>query len=207
MIDPFRLDTETLILGYANGYFPMPDPESGEIRWFHPDPRAILPLDRFHCSRSLERVIRRGGFRVTINRDFTTVMQMCSERDETWINEEFKRAYGELHKVGFAHSLEIWTHDQLTGGVYGVALGGAFFAESKFHRRTDHSKLALYYLIEHLKIAGFTLLEVQFMTPHLKTLGAEEISAAEYEKLLTTALGITADFAGSGLQQPREIPP
>ncbi len=188
------LNPHTLIWAYTSGFFPMPDPVTQEILWFRPDPRAIIPLDRFHCSRSLRRKINKSQYEVTINRAFAEVMEGCADRKDTWINGSFIAAYTDLHSMGVAHSLEIWQEGELAGGVYGVALGAAFFAESKFHRKTDASKLALYHLVELLKSSGFILLEVQFLIPHLKSLGAIEIPAAEYQTLLDTALKIKVRF-------------
>ena len=188
------LDTEILKLAYCNGYFPMPDPRNGEICWFNPDPRAILPLDGFHMSRSLKRSIRKKNFTVTINKCFKDVIEGCADRDDTWITDEFIRAYSQLHTEGYCHSLEVWHQSKLAGGVYGVAIGGAFFAESKFHRVTDASKAALYFLTQHLHRNGFELLEVQFLIPHLKSLGAIEIPAKIYEQKLGQALAKSADF-------------
>jgi leucyl/phenylalanyl-tRNA--protein transferase len=182
------LTPELLLAAYRHGYFPMPHPETEEIIWFNPDPRAILPLDGFHCSRSLRRSIRRSNFQVSIDKDFSGVMAGCAERSETWINAEITEAYERLHRHGAAHSLEIWQNGELVGGTYGVAIGGAFFAESKFHRVTDASKAALYYLVEHLRAKGFSLLEVQFITPHLRTLGAIQIPARDYEQRLQRAV-------------------
>jgi leucyl/phenylalanyl-tRNA--protein transferase len=182
------LTPELLLAAYRHGYFPMPHPETEEIVWFNPDPRAIIPLDGFHCSRSLRRSLRRSNFHVTINKDFSGVLAGCAERPETWINAEITEAYERLHQHGDAHSLEVWQNDELVGGTYGVAIGAAFFAESKFHRVTDASKAALYYLVEHLRAKGFSLLEVQFLTPHLRTLGAIQIPARDYEQRLQHAV-------------------
>ena len=200
MVNP--LAAETLLSAYAQGFFPMPDPEdptAEKILWFHPDPRAILPLDGFRVSRSLARTIRRGGFLLTLNRAFETVMRACANRDETWITEAFVVAYCDLHRRGFAHSLEVWSGDgkELWGGVYGVTLGGAFFAESMFHRRTDMSKVALYALTEHLRAKGYELLEVQFLTPHLERLGAIEIPRETYLDRLASALRKRPEWSGS----------
>ncbi len=188
------LTPELLIAAYRHGYFPMPHPETEEIIWFNPDPRAIIPLDGFHCSRSLKRSLRRSNFLVTIDKDFSGVLAGCAERAETWINTEITEAYERLHQHGDAHSLEIWQNDQLVGGTYGVAIGGAFFAESKFHRVTDASKAALYFLVEHLRAKGFSLLEVQFLTPHLRTLGAIQIPARDYEQRLQRAVRQSVSF-------------
>jgi leucyl/phenylalanyl-tRNA--protein transferase len=176
------------------GFFPMPDPESGEIVWLRPEPRAIIPLDGFHCSQSLKRKIRRGYFEVTRDKAFTAVMQGCAAREESWITEDFFLGYGKLHEEGIAHSVEVWRDLKLAGGLYGVALNGAFFAESKFHVVTDASKAAIYYLVEHLKAQGFLILEVQFLTPHLETLGAIEIKNKEYLKRLDQALKLDVQF-------------
>ena len=192
---PNRLPPELLLSAYSQGYFPMPHDETNEIMWFRPDPRAIIALNHFHVSRSLARNLRRLKFTFTRNRAFSEVMKGCSEREETWITQEFHEAYTRLHKMGYAHSVEVWQEDRgLVGGVYGVSLAGAFFAESKFHRVTDASKAALHYLVEHLKLRQFRLLEVQFITPHLASLGAVEISDSEYQKRLAEALLVETHF-------------
>lgn len=183
-----ELDIRLLLGAYANGYFPMPEPKTEEIQWYLPDPRAVLPLNKFHCSKSLSKKIKQGIFSATTDQNFVGVMQGCAARKETWINNEFIRVYSELHRLGFAHSVEVWRQKKLVGGVYGVSIGGAFFAESKFHLETDASKVALYYLVEELNKRGFSLLEVQFLTPHLKSLGAEEIPAKKYSTLLKKAV-------------------
>lgn len=183
-----------LRLAYAQGYFPMPHQETGEIVWLHPDPRAVIPLDGFHVSRSLERSLRRVPFEVTVDRDFKGVMRACGERAETWITDDFLRVYADLHAEGGAHSLEVWLDGALVGGVYGVHLGGAFFAESMFHRVTDASKVALLHLVKRMREKGFELLETQFLTPHLASLGAVEIRRTEYLRRLRSALLRTASF-------------
>lgn len=189
-----KLTTPLLLSAYAQGFFPMPEPETGEIEWFRPDPRAVFPLEEFHISHSLQKKIRRKQYSVTFNTHFVEVMKACAEREETWINEEFLSAYTQLHRKGYAHSVEIWKTKKLIGGVYGVSIGGAFFAESKFHRATDASKLALYHLIERLKERHFELLEVQFLTPHLESLGAIAIPDEEYQKRLAQAIRVKASF-------------
>jgi len=191
------LDPGLLRLAYARGYFPMPHPDTGEILWFSPDPRAIIPLGGFHCSRSLARTLRLGAFEISMDRDFAGVMAGCAERTETWITDEFKTAYGRLHAEGDAHSLEVWQEDKLVGGVYGVALGRAFFAESMFHRVTDASKVALYHLVERLRQQDMLLLEVQFLTSHLASLGAVEIPREQYLRRLAAALKTTSRFVCS----------
>lgn len=193
-MDSSVLQPAFLRMAYSQGYFPMPHPETGEILWFRPDPRAILPLDGFHCSRSLARTLRRGDYHVTFDTAFREVMLACADRDDTWITPEFVHGYCGLHSEDSAHSVEVWREDSLVGGVYGVSLGGAFFAESMFHRETDMSKVALYHLVQHLKEKGFTLLEVQFLTEHLTSLGAIEVTDDKYQSLLARALLISASF-------------
>ena len=165
------------------------------IRWYAPDPRAVIPLDAFHVPRSLQQTIRKGIFEVTVNADFPGVIRACAERgEETWISREIERAYTELHALGLAHSVECWKEDRLAGGLYGVALGGAFFGESMFSRETDASKVALVALVERLRARGFTLLDVQYLTPHLARFGAVEIPRAEYERRLAAALALPRRF-------------
>ena len=183
-----KLDPRTLVLAYSEGFFPMPDENSGEILWFRPDPRTIIPLDGFHQSRSLRSLLRKKRFQVTYNQSFSQVMHYCSQRPNTWINDEFKAAYQKLHTMKIAHSVETWKEGQLVGGVYGVCFGGAFFAESMFYRASNASKVALYHLVEKLRQKKFHVLECQFMTDHLRSLGAKEISDTQYMKLLKHAI-------------------
>ena len=174
----------------------MADEGSGEVLWFRPDPRAIIPLDGFHVSRSLKRRLRLGGFEIRIDTDFEGVMRACGDRPEgTWISEEFIEVYGALHRAGKAHSVEAWRDGRLAGGCYGVALGGAFMAESMFHLETDASKVALAALTSRLRERGFILLDVQYVTPHLESLGAIEITRREYERRLEEALRLSPRFA------------
>lgn len=187
-----RLTPELLVAAYSQGFFPMPEPETNEILWYHPDPRAVLPLDGFHCSHSLRRSLKR--FSVTFDTAFKEVMQACGDRAETWITDEFVSVYSEMHSRGLAHSVEIWEKGKLVGGTYGVSLGGAFFAESKFHRTTDASKAALYHLVHALNQGNYALLEVQFLTDHLKSLGAIAIAAEDYMSRLASALTRPAAF-------------
>jgi len=182
-------------LAYRHGIFPMADEGSGEILWFRPDPRAIIPLDGFHISRSLARTLRRGIFEVRVDTDFEGVMRGCADRPEgTWISERFVEVYGALHRAGKAHTVEAWRDGRLVGGAYGLALGGAFMAESMFHRETDASKVALTALVARLQARGFTLLDVQYVTPHLESLGAVEITRREYERRLERALALDRTF-------------
>ncbi len=189
------LSPENLLTAYANGIFPMAD-DQGEIHWFSPDPRAIIELETFKASRSLRAAVRQGLFEVTINREFDSVIARCADRAEgTWISDRIARAYQTLHRLGFAHSVESWRDGQLAGGLYGVSLYGAFFGESMFHQVTDASKVALVCLIERMRERGLVLLDVQFMTEHLRTLGAIEISAVDYGRRLAHALSLSCTFA------------
>lgn len=193
-MDTHTLNPPLLCAAYANGYFPMPHPETEEILWYRPDPRAIIPLDHFHVSRSLLQSFKRRPWEVRLDTAFSAIMKGCANRSETWINEEIFRAYQEMFEAGIAHSVEVWLDGELAGGLYGIALGGAFFAESKFHNKTDASKIALYSLVQHLIKNKFVLLEVQFLTPHLEKFGTREISDATYQRLLQEALKIEAEF-------------
>jgi len=189
------LTPEGIELAYRHGIFPMADERSGEVLWFRPDPRAVIPLDGFHVSRSLARTLRRGRFEVRVDTAFTTVMRGCADRPEgSWISERFVEVYGALHRAGKAHSVEAWRDGRLVGGVYGLALGGAFMAESMFHRETDASKVALAALVGRLRERGFTVLDVQYLTPHLESLGAVEITRREYERRLERALALDRTF-------------
>jgi len=189
------LTPEGIELAYRHGIFPMADERSGGVLWFRPDPRAVIPLDGFHVSRSLARTLRRGRFEVRVDTAFETVMRGCADRPEgSWISERFVEVYGALHRAGKAHSLEAWRDRRLVGGVYGLALGGAFMAESMFHRETDASKVSLAALVGRLSERGFTVLDVQYMTPHLESLGAVEITRREYERRLERALALDRTF-------------
>lgn len=184
-----------LLQGYAAGVFPMAEHrDDPEMFWVDPRRRGILPLDGFHISRSLTRRMRRGGYTVSLNRDFTAVLDGCADRHDTWISAEIRRLYLELHALGHAHSLEITCGGILAGGVYGVTLGGAFFGESMFSRQTDGSKLALAHLTDHLRRCGFVLFDTQFITSHLATLGAVEISRAAYHDRLSKALPLSVSI-------------
>lgn len=190
------LSPDRLLLAYQVGIFPMAD-DDGEIRWFAPDPRAIIPLDEFIVSRSLRAAVRRGAYEVCVNRAFDDVIVACAARDEgTWISDDIRLAYGALHRLGFAHSVEAWKDGELVGGLYGVAIGGAFFGESMFHRATDASKVALVHLVERMRERGYALLDTQFMTEHLRQFGTTEIPRAEYEKRLRKAIQLKCSFEG-----------
>jgi leucyl/phenylalanyl-tRNA--protein transferase len=190
-VDNHFLSPQLLVSAYCQGVFPMAQ-EDGRIYWYDPDPRAIIPLDRFHIPRSLQRTIRRHPFEIRLDTEFTAVMEACAApdagREETWINKNLVQAYTRLHRLGFAHSVEVWQADELVGGLYGVAIGGFFAGESMFSHVRDSSKVALAYLVEHLNQRQFLLLDTQFMTEHLRRFGAVEISAAEYKMRLSQAL-------------------
>lgn len=183
------LDPRMLLRGYAAGIFPMADSRhAGDIFWVEPRSRAIIPLDQFHLSHSLAKRIRSGRFTITRDAAFQQVLLACADRDETWINSDIERATLGLHAVGHAHSIECWHDGQLVGGLYGVKLGRAFFGESMFSTMRDASKVALAWLVARLKVGRFTLLDCQFMTPHLASLGATTVSRDNYAGLLGSAL-------------------
>jgi len=205
--DDFPLTPELLIQAYAAGVFPMSESQTDpDVFWVDPKRRGVFPLDRFHISRSLARRIRREEFSVTADRDFGGVLAGCADREETWISGTIARLYLDLYHRGLAHSIEVRQGDTLVGGVYGVALGGAFFGESMFSRRTDASKVALAYLVSRLRAGGFVLFDTQFLTAHLASLGAVEISRAEYRTRLAEALLVRADFHRQGPSpSPQEV--
>lgn len=187
------LPPELLLEAYASGMFPM-GMEDGSIRWFSPDPRGILPLEGFHTPHGLRRALRRPGWEIRIDTDFHGVLTGCADREETWITAAIARSYRKLFESGHAHTVEVWREGELAGGLYGVAIGGAFFGESMFHRVTDASKVALWHLVRILNAAGFTLLDSQWSTSHLEQFGAVEIGRDEYLRRLGLALGIPAVF-------------
>lgn len=200
------LSPELLLHGYSVGIFPMAEHRNDpEVFWVDPLRRGIFPLDGFHLSRSLARRIRRGEYHVSFDHDFAGVLQGCADRAETWINPEISDSYQALHRLGHAHSVEVWQGSTLAGGVYGVVLGAAFFGESMFSRRTDASKIALAYLIDRLRLTGFQLFDTQFLTAHLASLGAVEITRAEYRRRLEKALNGSADIAASIDQRPQDV--
>ena len=179
-----------MLSGYEQGMFPRADDETGVIYWYSPDPRAILPLDGLRISRSLRKVIDRKTFTIKTDVAFEEVVRSCAQRSSTWISEEIIRTFCDLHKLGYAHSVECWLEDTLAGGLFGISLGAAFFGESMFHTVTDASKVALAALVSRLNDNGFLLLDIQFMTDHLKSLGATEIPKDEYLERLETALSV-----------------
>ena len=192
-----ELSPQLLLSAYCQGVFPMAD-EDGAIFWYDPDPRAILPLDRFHVSRSLRRKVRQEHYEVRLNSSFPAVIQACAQpgpdREETWISTEIMDDYVKLHQLGYAHSVETWIEGELVGGLYGVAINGLFAGESMFSIKRDASKIALVFLVKHLRRRGFLLLDVQFMTDHLQRFGAIEISRADYHEQLARAIMLPVSF-------------
>ncbi len=203
-----KLTTEWLLDAYRHGIFPWPASER-LLTWWSPDPRPIIELDGLCVSRRLARTCRSGKFTVTCNRDFAAVMLACAtaggRQHGTWITSGMRRAYLELHQLGYAHCVEVWRQEKLVGGLYGVSQGAAFFAESKFHLVTDASKLALVFLVEHLKARGFQLLDIQQLTAHTATLGAKEIPRGEFLQRLEIALAKDVTFGNelTGLDRYR----
>ena len=190
---------DILLNAYRMGVFPMAESRSAAgIHWMRPTLRGVFDLGAFHISRSLRAQILRGGYQVAVNHDFAGVVRACADRPETWINAEIFDLYGQLHAQGHAHSLEVYAENALIGGVYGVAIGGAFFGESMFSRATGGSKMALAYLVHRLRAGGFALFDTQYLTPHLASLGAVQISRAQYEQRLAQALTVTATFTPAG---------
>jgi leucyl/phenylalanyl-tRNA--protein transferase len=200
------LTPEILLRAYSVGLFPMAERrDDPTLYWIDPEKRGILPLDKFHVPARLRRTVRAGRFEARCDTAFRQVIEACAQpgpgRSETWINQEILRLYGELHKMGRAHSVECWRDEKLAGGLYGVALGGAFFGESMFSRESDASKVALVHLVARLKKGGFRLLDTQFVTEHLSQFGAREIHRDGYRELLSSALDVNATFyrdLGSG---------
>ncbi len=193
------IPSDLLLAAYSNGWFPMAD-ESGTISWYSPDPRGVMPLETFHVPSRLQRTLHRTSLQVRIDAAFADVMRACAEAEResegggTWISEEIISSYCELHALGYAHSVEVRDGDRLVGGLYGVALGGAFFGESMFHTATDASKIALVALIERLRARGFTLLDTQWVTPHLQQFGAIEIPRPDYLQRLEASLALEVRF-------------
>ena len=194
------IEPELLVSAYASGWFPMAV-EGGELRWFSPDPRGVIPLEAFSVPRRLARMWRQGRFRIEIDTAFAEVIRACAETERdpadpgTWITEEIIESYTTLYARGLAHSVEVWREDRLIGGLYGVSLAGAFFGESMFHWETDASKIALIALVERLVSRGYVLLDTQWTTPHLEQFGATDIPRREYLRRLERALRVEAAFA------------
>lgn len=199
--NPFDIEItpELILRAYRAGIFPMAeDADSPDLFWVAPEKRGILPLDGFNISRSLRKTLRQHAFSVKVDTDFGAIIDRCAaaapDRPSTWINHAIRSVYGELFRRGIAHTVEVWDGADLVGGLYGLAIGGAFFGESMFHRRTDASKIALAHLVERLNAGGFILLDTQFLTPHLASLGGIEISREDYEERLAEALRHSGDY-------------
>ena len=194
---------DLLLAAYIRGIFPMTH-DDGKLYWYDPDPRAILPLDAFHVPRKLRRTVRKAPFEIRADGDFRAAMQACADpapgRMSTWISDDMIDLYTALHRAGNAHSIEAWQDGEMVGGLYGVAVGGFFAGESMFSRATDASKVALVHLVERMRAGGFTLLDTQFITPHLERFGAIEIPRAEYQKRLAAALKVNANFFPRGFE-------
>jgi len=190
-----RITPDLLLRAYCSGVFPMSEgKDNPEIFWVDPEARGIIPLDGFHISRSLRKHLLTGNYRFTINLCFDRVLKACAARETTWINTEIRALYNALHHKGFAHSVEVWGNNGLIGGLYGVAIGSAFFGESMFSHAKDGSKLALVALLARLRFGGFTLLDTQFLTEHLASMGGIEIPREAYHESLEQALNGTGDF-------------
>lgn len=199
-MSPFRffrrrtVDPDEILAAYAQGIFPMADEEDGRIAWYSPDPRAIFPLDAFHVPDTLAKTIRQRKFEVHVDRDFAGVIAGCAARDSTWISGGIRDAYTALHRAGHAHSVEAWKDGELVGGLYGVAIGGAFMGESMFSRATDASKVCLVHLVERMRERGYVLLDSQYPTEHLMKFGLILVRRAEYLRRLEGALALRCTF-------------
>ena len=199
-----KITTEMVLRAYSIGIFPMAETaDDPSIHWIEPKRRGIIPLDGLHVSRSLAKLIRSDRFQVAIDTDFQSVIEACATtHGSTWINLPIRSLFSELFEKGHVHSVEVYEKNQLVGGLYGLALGGAFFGESMFHTATNASKVALVHLVARLNAGGFCLLDTQFLTPHLATLGAIEIDRLEYKSLLANALSVTAEFPLRSEREP-----
>ncbi len=187
------ISPELLLQGYRLGVFPM-GMEDGSVDWFSPDPRAILPLDKFHMPHALRKTVEKKKFETRFNTRFAEVIRACAKREDTWITREIMASYESLHQLGYAHSVEVWLDNKLAGGLYGVAIGGAFFGESMFHRVTDASKVALVSLVGQMRARKFVLLDTQWVTPHLAQFGVGEIPRALYLRMLGRAVELQRTF-------------
>ena len=199
---PFDIEItpELIIRAYRAGIFPMAEDAADEdLFWVSPEMRGVIPLDGFRLSTSLRKAIRKSGFVVKVDTDFDAIIDGCAEPDEgretTWINNTIRSVYGELFRRGVVHTVEVWDGATLVGGLYGLAIGGAFFGESMFHRKTNASKMAMAHLVERLRAGGFVLLDTQFLTPHLASLGGVEIPREQYEERLAEALLVSGDWS------------
>jgi leucyl/phenylalanyl-tRNA--protein transferase len=185
---------EIVLNAYRLGYFPMADSKDGDIYWHSPDPRAIFPIDVIKFDKNVIKKIRRGDFKFTIDNNFENVILECANRENTWINDEIIDTYIELHNMGYAHSIETWKDGNIVGGLYGVAIGGAFFGESMFNKVSDSSKAAFYFLINHLREKKYVLLDSQYINDFTQKLGAILIPKKKYMKLLEYAISLDREF-------------
>jgi len=188
-----EIEPEFLLKAYQLGVFPMAM-HDGEIAWFSPDPRGIIPLDTFHIPHGLKRVLKKSPFEIRINHAFAETMAGCADRSSTWIDRAIVNSYTRLYEMGYAHSVETWKDGELVGGLYGVAMGGAFFGESMFSKVADASKVALVHLVQRMSQKGFLLLDTQWSTPHLKQFGCEDIPRSRYMRQLERALSLHLKF-------------
>lgn len=193
-----KISTDDLLYGYCNGIFPMADSSEGEIYWYSPDPRAIIPIDTYKPSKSLKPTLNQNVFEIAFNKNFKEVMKNCAlprfEDDETWISQDIIDSYHNLHKLGFAHSVEVYKQEILVGGLYGVSVGSAFFGESMFHKVPNASKVAFHYLMENLKQRNFKLLDTQFINDNVKRFGAIEIPKRQFMKILKDSISTKNKF-------------
>lgn len=197
---------EQMLAGYAQGVFPMAESaDNTQLYWFDPPQRGILPIGAVHASRSMRKFLRDCAWHATVNRDFLGVVAGCADRDETWINAPLTALYGELHAMGRAHSLEVYDGDALVGGVFGLSIGGAFFAESMFSRRPNGSKSALLWLSSHLAACGFTLWDTQYPNPHLASMGGQTIARQAYRRRLSEAMHLPARFSAGPLPDAQAL--
>ena len=195
-----KIEPEMLLQAYQMGLFPMADADEAgkeQIAWYAPDPRGVIPLDGFHVPRGLKRALKKREYEIRMDTNFLAVIENCADRDETWISSGIQASYVRLHELGWAHSVESWYGGKLVGGLYGVAIGGAFFGESMFSQRTDASKIALVHLVERLKEKGFVLLDTQWLNPHLEQFGCIEIPREQYMHELEIALQVEAKFSSA----------
>ncbi len=206
MKDIPEITAAMLLYAYASGVFPMAESaDADEILWIDPDMRGVLPLNELHVSRSLQKLLKSNRYTVLVDQQFTAVVAACADREETWINPQIFDLYTELNQMGYAHSVEILENGELVGGLYGVSIGGAFFGESMFSTAPSASKIALVALVARLKLGGYFLLDTQFLTPHLETMGGVEITKAAYQARLEIALHQSGDFGRLQLSETASI--
>ena len=188
------INSEIVLSAYTQGFFPMADENTGEIFWHSPDPRAVFPLDNLKKPKSLLKSSRKKGFKYSVNADFEFVIRACADRDDTWISEDIISIYQDLHENGHAHSVETWMNNEIVGGLYGIAIGGAFFGESMFNLESEAAKASFFYLVEYIKSKGFILLDSQYINPFTEQLGAVEITRDNYLSFLQEALILPVSF-------------